>query len=47
MGKFAETANVDYCLAFADQGKQTSLFRFPFAEKTEVHRFRFPHININ
>jgi hypothetical protein len=26
MGIFAETANVDYCLSFADQGKQTSIF---------------------
>jgi hypothetical protein len=32
MGTFAETANVDYRLSFADQGKQTSFFRFPFAE---------------
>jgi hypothetical protein len=28
MGKFAETAIVDYRLSFADQGKQTSVFRF-------------------
>jgi hypothetical protein len=26
MGTFAETANVDYRLLFADQGKQTSAF---------------------
>jgi hypothetical protein len=30
---FDETANVDYLLMFADQGKQTSIFRFAFAEK--------------
>ncbi len=28
MGTFAETAIVDYRLLFADQGKQTSVFRF-------------------
>jgi hypothetical protein len=27
MGAFAETANVDYRLSFADQEKQTSVFR--------------------
>jgi hypothetical protein len=27
MGLFAETANVDYHLLFADQGEQTSVFR--------------------
>jgi hypothetical protein len=30
MGTFAETAIVDYCLSFANQGKQTSDFRFLF-----------------
>jgi hypothetical protein len=30
MGMFAETANVDYRLSFADQGKQTVVFRFRF-----------------
>jgi hypothetical protein len=29
MGKFADTANLDCHLLFADQGKQTSVFRFP------------------
>ncbi len=29
---FAETANIDYRLSFAGQGKQTSVFRLPFAE---------------
>jgi hypothetical protein len=29
MGMFAETVNVDYRLSFADQGKQTSVFRSP------------------
>jgi hypothetical protein len=28
MGTFAETAIVDYCLSFANRGKQTSVFRF-------------------
>jgi hypothetical protein len=28
MGSFAETAIVDYCLTFADQGKQNSIFHF-------------------
>ncbi len=30
MGKFAETAIVDYRLSYANQGKQTSIFRFRF-----------------
>ncbi len=30
MGKFAEAANVDYSLSFADQGKQTSFPCYPF-----------------
>ncbi len=29
---FAETGNVNDCFSFADQGKQTSVFHFPFAE---------------
>jgi hypothetical protein len=28
MGTFSETEIVDYCSSFADQGKQTSIFRF-------------------
>jgi hypothetical protein len=28
MGTFADTANVDYRLLLADQGKQTFVFRF-------------------
>jgi hypothetical protein len=28
MGTLAETSIVDYRLSFADQGKQTSVFRF-------------------
>jgi hypothetical protein len=27
MGTFADTANVDHRLSFAEQGKQTSVFR--------------------
>jgi hypothetical protein len=30
MGTFAETAIVDYRLSFVNQGKQTSLYPFPF-----------------
>jgi hypothetical protein len=32
MGMFAETANVNDRLSFANHGKQTSVFHFPFAE---------------
>jgi hypothetical protein len=40
MGTLAETAIVDYCLLFADQGKQTSIFSFSICSKqTEVCRF--------
>jgi hypothetical protein len=58
MGMFAETANVDYRLLFADQGKQTSVFHFPLAENKgkfalfvfrlqQTNRSRqFPNINI-
>jgi hypothetical protein len=33
MGTFLEPASIDYRLSFANQGKQTSIFRFlfPFA----------------
>ncbi len=41
MGKFAKTSVVEYYFSFADQGKQTSVFPFPFAAKTEVCCFRF------
>jgi hypothetical protein len=45
MGTFAGTANVDYRLLFADQGKLTYVFCFPFAENkgkfaASVFRFR-------
>jgi hypothetical protein len=41
IGTFAETAIVDHGLKFADQGKQTSFFRFRFlfvncSKQTEV-----------
>jgi hypothetical protein len=39
MDTFAETAIIDYRLLFADQGKQTSVFRLK-KKKTEVCRFR-------
>jgi hypothetical protein len=47
MGMFAETANVNFFLSFAGQGKQTYFFCFSNAENkrkqtTEVCRFRFP-----
>jgi hypothetical protein len=42
MGTFAETSIVDYRLSFADQGKQSSVFRFCLHQQTEVCRFRFP-----
>jgi hypothetical protein len=42
MGTFAETANDDYCLAFADQGKQTPFSVLICSCQTDVHRFRFP-----
>jgi hypothetical protein len=33
---------VNYCLSFADQRKQTSIFRFVCSKQTEVCLFRFP-----
>jgi hypothetical protein len=36
MGIFAETAKVNYRLSFADQGKQTSIFRFTFVENKQM-----------
>jgi hypothetical protein len=44
MGSLAETANVDYRLSFADQGKQTSVCR----EQSAVSFFRlsFAHLLI-
>ncbi len=41
MVRLVETANVDYCLSFADQGNQTSTY-FPFSvcrKQTEVALF--------
>ncbi len=32
MGTFAETVIFDYCLSFADQGEQTSIFRLRFQQ---------------
>jgi hypothetical protein len=40
---FANTANVENRLLFADQGKQNSVFPFLFQKQTEVIRFRFPY----
>jgi hypothetical protein len=42
MGTFAEITIIDYCLLFAEQGKQTSVFRFRLQQQTEVCRSRFP-----
>jgi hypothetical protein len=46
MGKFAETANANYRLAFVDQGKQTSVFRFHLQQTNGSCRFCFPYIYI-
>jgi hypothetical protein len=43
MGMFAETEIIDYCLSFAEQGKQTSVFCFQ--QQTEVCHFRFQQTN--
>jgi hypothetical protein len=47
MGTFAETAIVDYRLSFADQGKQTSVFRFAASNKRKyaVSVFRLQETN--
>jgi hypothetical protein len=48
MGTFVETAIVYHCLSFADQGKQTSNFPFPFAvnkRKFAVSLFRLQQTN--
>ncbi len=37
MGTFAEKANADYHLSFADQGKPTSVFCFPL----EKNKWKF------
>jgi hypothetical protein len=41
MGTFAETAIVKYRLSLADQGKQTSVFRFHFQQTNESLPFPF------
>jgi hypothetical protein len=52
MGKFSETAIVHYRLSFADQGKQTSVFPFPFSASSKelevaiFRQLRFPYIYI-
>jgi hypothetical protein len=48
MGRFAETAIVDYHLSFADQEKQTSIFHFRFSankRKFAVSIFRLQKTN--
>jgi hypothetical protein len=42
MGSLAEAAIVNYRLSFADQGKQTSIFRFRLQQQKEVCCFCFP-----
>jgi hypothetical protein len=41
MGTFAETAIVNYHLSFADQGNQTSVFRFRLQQTNESFPFPF------
>jgi hypothetical protein len=41
MGTFAEIANVDYYLLFADQGTQTSVFCFRFQQTNRSLPFPF------
>jgi hypothetical protein len=41
MGTFVETAIVDYHLSFADQGKQTSVFRFRWQQTNGSLPFPF------
>jgi hypothetical protein len=41
MGTFAETANVDNRLWFADQGKQTTVFYFRLQQTHESLSFPF------
>jgi hypothetical protein len=41
MGTFAETANVDYRLSFADQGKQTAIFHFRLRKQRKFSIFVF------
>jgi hypothetical protein len=45
MGTLAETANVDYRLSFADQGKQTSVFRFRLQQTNGSFPFPFSVCN--
>jgi hypothetical protein len=41
MGTFAETAIVDYCLSFADQGKQTGVLHICLQQKNVSLPFPF------
>jgi hypothetical protein len=41
MGTFAVTAIIDYCLSFADQGKQTSIFHFRLQQTNRRFPFQF------
>jgi hypothetical protein len=42
MDMFAEIAMVDYCLSFADQGKQTSVIHFHLQQTNGSLPFPFP-----
>jgi hypothetical protein len=41
MGTFAESANVDYRLSFAEQGKQTFAYRFSLQQTNGSLPFSF------
>jgi hypothetical protein len=47
MGTFAETANVDYSLSFADQGKQTSVSILYIETAAYIYRCRSKNIYVN
>jgi hypothetical protein len=42
VGTFVAAAVVDYRLQFADQGKQSFVYRFRFLQTNGSLRFRFP-----
>jgi hypothetical protein len=44
MGSLAETAIVDYCLPFAEQGKQANVFRFRLQKTNRSLPFPFFHL---
>jgi hypothetical protein len=44
---FAEIANVDNHLSFADQGKQTSVFRIYIYIETAAYKYMYIYISIS